>query len=424
MINISVVTLGCKLNQAESVSIITALNENPDYRASEGLFPADVYILNTCSVTAEADRKSRQYISKMQKLNGDCKIIVVGCSSQNDSSRFVRSNVAAVGGTLNKREFVLENISKISQSILSNRILLHEKDEKFYKNSHFLGKNSKKTREFIKIQDGCNRFCTYCIIPYLRGRSTSVPINKIVEECEKTNSDEIVLTGVDISYYGKDIGSSLSELLTKLTHIPARKRLGSLECEAIDEELLSVMKNGNYCPHFHLSLQSGDNDVLKSMNRHYDTEFYYSKVEMIRKIFPTAGITTDVIIGFPTETDENFDNSCKFVEKCAFSDIHIFPYSSRTGTSASKKYAPLPRVIVDTRVIKMLEIKNKLRSAFIDKNMGMTYSVYTEDFHDGLTEGYTPNYIKIYSNAPCGKIIDMRLIKPFKDGAYAEPVDK
>ena len=195
-----------------------------------------------------------------------------------------------------------------------------------------------RTRAFVKIQDGCNRFCSYCIIPYLRGRSRSRGIDDILKECKLNESKELVITGIDISAYGKDNGSSLAELLNALSGIPARKRLGSLECEAVTDEVLCAMREGGYCPHFHLSLQSGSDIVLKSMNRRYDCEYYYSKVKLIRRYFPNAGITTDVIVGFPTETEDLFEESCRFIEKCAFSDIHVFPYSSRTGTLAHKKY--------------------------------------------------------------------------------------
>ncbi|MDE6617896.1 MAG: tRNA (N(6)-L-threonylcarbamoyladenosine(37)-C(2))-methylthiotransferase MtaB [Clostridiales bacterium] len=419
--NIRVITLGCKVNQCESASIVSTLRLN-NYSASEGLEPADVYVLNTCSVTAEADKKSRQYIAKMRKLNSECKIIVVGCSSQNHPQTFAKNNVIAVGGTINKSDFVLKvvkNICKDNQySILSNIILLDnsaESVEKCRQFSHEEYPISNKTRAFIKIQDGCNRFCTYCIIPYLRGRSRSRSVEDIVSECEKIESKEAVITGVDISAYGKDIGTDLASLLDTLSATKMRKRLGSLECEAINEPLLDVMARGGYCPHFHLSLQSGDNTVLKSMNRRYDTEYFYSKIELIRKYFPLAGITTDVIVGFPTETDEFFNNSCNFIKKCAFSDIHVFPYSRRVGTLAAKKYGELPPETVKLRVSKLLEIKNELRLQFMQKNLGTRMPVYIEDSEGDYNVGYTPNYIKVYSHASCGEIVDLNLTELHND---------
>ncbi|MDE5563150.1 MAG: MiaB/RimO family radical SAM methylthiotransferase [Clostridiales bacterium] len=274
---------------------------------------------------------------------------------------------------------------------------------------------SNKTRAFIKIQDGCNRFCTYCIIPYLRGRSRSRGVEDIVSECEKIESKEAVITGVDISAYGKDIGTDLASLLDALSATKMRKRLGSLECEAVNEPLLDVMARGGYCPHFHLSLQSGDNTVLKSMNRRYDTEYFYGKIELIRKYFPLAGITTDVIVGFPTETDEFFNNSCNFIKKCAFSDIHVFPYSRRVGTLAAKKYGELPPETVKSRVSKLLEIKNDLHLQFMQKNLGMRMPVYIEDSEGDYNVGYTPNYIKVYSRASCGEIVDLNLTELHND---------
>ncbi len=424
---VKVVTLGCKVNQCESASIVATL-KSKNINASEGLEPADVYILNTCSVTAEADKKSRQYLSKMRKINPTCNIIVVGCSSQNNANKFAQNNVIAIGGTSNKSDFALKSIKNITNTPEYNTI----SDRILYQNTGFdinmagycyeQYPKYERTRAFIKIQDGCNRFCSYCIIPYLRGRSRSRGIDDILKECKLNESKELVITGIDISAYGKDNGSSLAELLNALSGIPARKRLGSLECEAVTDEVLCAMKEGGYCPHFHLSLQSGSDIVLKSMNRRYDCEYYYSKVKLIRRYFPNAGITTDVIVGFPTETEDLFEESCRFIEKCAFSDIHVFPYSSRTGTLAHKKYKTLPPENVKARVNKLLEIKSRLKSAFLFDNLNTVASVYVEDFENGYNVGYTPNYIKVYSNAPCNDIHDIKLLKLYEDGVIGEPI--
>ncbi|MCH5154224.1 MAG: tRNA (N(6)-L-threonylcarbamoyladenosine(37)-C(2))-methylthiotransferase MtaB [Clostridiales bacterium] len=412
---IRVITLGCKVNQCESASIVATLRLN-NYSASEGLGPADVYILNTCSVTAEADKKSRQYIAKMQKLNPSCRIIVIGCSSQNSPEKFNKKNVVAIGGTTNKSDFVLDTIKRLYNNIhyntLSDIILLDKSIDNVEKCREYCYEAYpifNKTRAFIKIQDGCNRFCTYCIIPYLRGRSRSRSIQDIVNEIDKIQSNEVVITGIDVSEYGKDIGTDLPSLLASLSGRGMRIRLSSLECEAVNEPLLDVMVKGDYCPHFHLSLQSGDNTVLKTMNRRYDTDYFFSKVQLIRKYFPLAGITTDVIVGFPTETDEFFENSCKFILKCEFSDIHVFPYSKRDGTLAAKKYDTIHPDIVKQRVNKLLAVKNELKKHFMCKNVGEVARVYVEDEEDGYKVGYTPNYIKVYSHAPCGEIVNLRL---------------
>lgn len=420
---VKVVTLGCKVNQCESASIVSTLKKS-GYDASEGLAPADVYILNTCSVTSEADRKSRQYLTKMRKLNKDCRIIVVGCSSQKSSSQFHKDNVIAVGGSTKKSEFTLNTVSNLcknNQYSTISDIILNEISAKIGCNYDYeCTPMYDRTRAYVKIQDGCNRFCSYCIIPYLRGRSRSRSVKSVVEECANVASEEIVLVGIDMSVYGKDIGSSLCELLRALKDIKPRKRLGSLECEVIDESLLEAMKAGDFCPHFHLSLQSGNNDVLKSMNRHYDVFFYMQKLELIRKYFPLAGITTDVIVGFPTETDELFDRSCEFIKACEFSDIHVFPYSAREGTVAYKKYAELPKSVIGSRVDKLLEIKRAAHAEFLRKNIGTTADVYTETRQNGIGVGYTPNYIKVYSHSEPGTINKLRLIRPYLDGLSGE----
>lgn len=418
-LRVSVVTLGCKVNQCESSAIVERLN-SLNIETSEGLQPADVYILNTCSVTAEADRKSRQYIGKMCKQNPDCHIIVVGCSSQYDPTRYSDPHIIAIGGTDNKLQYVEDLFRKntlyCGYNTLSD-IILCDND-----NRRGRGGEIVRTREFIKIQDGCDRFCSYCIIPYLRGRIKSVPIDEIVGKCMGTRSSEIVLTGIDMSVYGKDLGVRLYELVRELRAVLARKRLGSLECEVIDDKLLSAMKESGFCPHFHLSLQSGADEVLKSMNRHYTTEYYLQKTELIRSYFPLAGITTDIIVGFPTETDDLFEKSLSFIEKCAFSDIHVFPYSKREGTLAAKKYDRLPGEVIRNRKNKLIALKKRLHEEFLQKNLGTVAEVYVEDREGGFNVGYTPNYIRVYSDAPNGSLVKERLVKPYRDGLKGEPI--
>lgn len=418
------ITLGCKVNQCESASIAAALDKL-GFETSEGLSPADVYILNTCSVTAEADRKSRQYISKMVKLNPDCKIIVIGCSSQKNGALFDKPNVIAVGGNENKIKFAIstaisiENSSKYS--ILSDRILYNSCNfDNIEVDKQAVYPKFDKTRYFVKIQDGCNRFCTYCIIPYLRGRSVSRTIHDIIEECKTVTSREIVLTGIDVSAYGKDIGVSFADLIRAMGEIPARKRLSSLECEAVTDEFLEAMQASGFCPHFHLSLQSGSDSVLRAMNRKYDTEYYYEKTSLIRKYFPLAGITTDVIVGFPTESDKDFDDGLDFIKRCVFSDIHVFPYSSREGTLAARKYKPLPKELVSSREKRLLEVKYTTKASFIIKNIGTHTEVYAETLRGGYSVGYTPNYIKVYSHLQCGSIGELTLTTPIFDGILGE----
>lgn len=408
---ISIITLGCKVNQCESTQIAQKLCEK-GCKVVFGLHFADIYVINTCSVTSEADRKSRQYITKCKKLNHSCKIIVLGCSSQNNAEKFVDPNVVAIGGTANKLEFVLQSLPEISSIVSTDDTAVH----------NIIAANnteSGRTRKFIKIQDGCNRFCSYCIIPYLRGRSSSVPLQEILSECVNCESHEVVFTGIDISSYGKDIGLSLTDLVKATAEYPFRKRLGSLECEVIDDELLKAMKDGNFCPHFHLSLQCGDDIVLKSMNRHYTTAQFLEKVTLIRQYFNDAAITTDIIVGYPTETDDSFNKSCEFVRECAFSDIHIFPYSSRSNTVASKKYSRMDGNIVKKRCDSLSAIKHTLHNSFLNANIGKIENVYVEDSENGYNVGYTSNYIKVYSHYPCGECVKLKLSALFKDGIIA-----
>ena len=248
------------------------------------------------------------------------------------------------------------------------------------------------------MQDGCNNFCSYCIIPYVRGRSRSRGLDSIADEARRLaiETKEIVLTGINLSAYGKDTGSSLAELVRSLSDINVRKRLGSLECEVIDDELLSAMRDGGFCEHFHLSLQSGCDAVLKAMNRHYDTHYYLGKVELIRKYFPNAGITTDIICGFPTETEENHRESLAFVEQVGFSDAHVFPYSKRDGTPAAR-LAQIKNSVKQRRASEMSAVAEKSKAAFLSAQCGKVYPVYLEEKDGDFYVGYTPNYIKVYT---------------------------
>ena len=252
---VSVFTLGCKTNLYESRQLVAGL-KNAGYRACEGLEKADIYIINTCAVTNEAERKSRQAISRCKKLNPDAKILVCGCAAQHDGGQF-SENVNFVAGTADKLRLI--------EQLNSTGCLRDELPTEYRKGEIFAAHC--KTRDFIKIQDGCDNFCSYCIVPYLRGRSRSRSIGDVTAEAENSGAKEIVLTGVDISSYGKNTGTSLAALCRALKDVPARKRLGSLEVSVVSDELLDAMEEGGFCPHFHLSLQSGSAEVLRAMNR-------------------------------------------------------------------------------------------------------------------------------------------------------------
>ena len=317
-----VFSLGCKVNQYEGRSVIKEL-ENRGFEATDALEKADCYILNTCSVTAEADKKSRQAVARVLKLNPDAKVVICGCSSQNNPKPYEnKPNVRLISGTSGKMSIIDSIMSDIVQgNIVKNPPSEYEDD---------LYGELTKTRGFIKVQDGCNNFCSYCIVPYLRGRSRSRKLESIVKEAksmaEKTL--EIVVTGINVSAYGKDISLSLCDLVEALNDIPVRKRFGSLECNVIDERLLSLMVKGGWCDSFHLSMQSGSDRILKKMNRKYTSSIFIEKCDLIRKYFPDAGITTDVIVGFPTETEEDFADTVSTSQRAGFSQMHVFPFAA------------------------------------------------------------------------------------------------
>ena len=402
-----VFTLGCKVNRYESDYILQELTSN-GFEVSDELIPADVYILNTCAVTAEAERKSRQAVTRCLKCNPNAKVFVIGCASQKEPLSFKKDNVVYIGGTGAKYKVlshIFDKESKINDNILPNEC-----------ENTFLYTPS-RTRSFVKIQDGCNNFCSYCIIPYLRGRSRSRNIDEIVKEVEALSekTPEIVLTGINTMAYGSDIGTTLPRLIRELKDFDVRIRMSSFYAEGITEELLDdFFRLKHFCPHFHLSLQSGDADVLKAMNRHYTPEVYANKIELIRSYDPNATITTDIIVGFPTETEQNYLNTEKFCSSVRFSDLHIFPFSAREGTVAAK-FKKLPSSVVVEREKRLFKIKKELRNEHFKRNIGLKHKVLIEQKVGEYYVGYSENYTKIYTKQE-GGIVEIIPQCQFKDG--------
>ncbi len=407
---VAVLTLGCKVNKYESDALIFELKSR-GIDATDNLEEADAYIINTCAVTNEAERKSRQMIERARKFNPNAEIYVMGCASQNRPVQFEDRNVKMIIGTAGKKKIV-DELSH-SGTHLFELPTAYEDD---------LFSAQSLTRAFIKIQDGCDHFCSYCIIPYLRGRSRSRSLESIVSEVEKLPDDvkEIVLVGIDVSDFKIDGKKGLGKLLQTLDKYGKRLRLSSMEDSLIDEEFLKVLSTlKNFCPHFHLSLQSGCDNVLKKMNRHYTTDEFAGSVALIRKYFPLAGITTDIIVGFPTETEEDFEETLKFVERVKFSQLHIFPYSKRDGTAASKLYKDLSGKVKYERVKRLEELGDRLKTEFLRENK--TGKVLIEAKNGDYFDGYTENYIKCYvsGDLKVGEIVDVQIEKPFKDGVLA-----
>ena len=409
---VAVLTLGCKVNKYESDALIFKLKEM-GFDATDKLEYADFYVINTCAVTNEAERKSRQMVERCHKFNENAKIFIMGCASQNRPLQF-GEKVNFVQGVANKLE-IISHFQEIGNKIY-NLPDVYEDD---------LYSAQTLTRAFIKIQDGCNNFCTYCIIPYLRGRSRSRSIESVISEVEKLPQDvkEIVLVGIDVSDYKQNGKRSLIDLLERLDCYGKRLRLSSMEDNLIDEDFVErLSKLKNFCPHFHLSLQSGSDEVLKKMNRKYTTIDFMNSVNLIRKYFKNAGITTDVIAGFPTETEEDFEKSCEFIKKVNFSDLHIFPYSKREGTVASKIYKDLPKSVKNERVKVLEEIKKKDKLNFIKKND--IVEILIEEEKNGAFYGYSKNYIRcvLKGNFKVGEIVRAKIIEPGLESTLCEKI--
>ena len=404
---ISVFTLGCKTNLYESGQIVEAL-KNAGHSAFLGLKRADVFVLNTCAITKEAEKKSRQLVARAKKLNPNCRIVVVGCAAEKNSQQFSDiPDVTFIKGVANK--------TKVVQEIERSGVDVEPVPSVFVET---VFATQERTRAFVKIQDGCNNFCNYCIVPYLRGRSRSRSIVDVVKEVVAANSRETVLIGIDISQFGRDTGESLPQLICALQGVNTRIRLGSLEPNVVTDELLQALSKVDFCPHFHLSLQSGSDTVLQRMNRKYTTAQYMAAVEKIRRYFPSVGITTDVIVGFCGETEQEFAETCAFVRQVGFSDVHVFPFSPREGTVAYQ-WQDLPSAVKTQRAEALGEIKQQLKEVFANKFLGTTQSVLCERKKNGLFEGYTKEYLRVYftGNAKIGEVVDVFVTEPYLDGA-------
>lgn len=411
-----VYTLGCKVNDVESGSIIRGL-ESLGYTVSRELEYADLYVVNTCAVTAEAERKSRQTVGKAIKCNPNANVIVCGCASQKSPTAFLEKghSVYAVTGARNKGE-VLAIAENMRRERIGVRIDDYDKTYEEMMYPHCL-----KTRSFVKIQDGCNRFCSYCVIPYLRGRSRSRTLESAQDEILASTAYETVVTGIDISDYKDKRGRDLADLMLAVKDADTRIRLGSLEVSAITPRLLSALKQvKNFAPQFHLSLQSGSDKVLRSMNRHYTRKEYLEKCNMIYEAFENASVTTDLIVGFPTETEQDFEDSLRIVEEAGFAQIHAFPYSPREGTNAYKRYKELPFALKKQRVDRLLEAGAKQKEKYLCRFIGKTLTIVPETFTDGHTEGYAENYARVYVAGDIGKTpVAVRVQALYKDGVIA-----
>lgn len=415
---ICILTLGCKVNKYESDALMNNLLEK-GYDVSEELERADVYVINTCAVTAEAEKKSRQMIAKCRKLNNFSKIFICGCASEHNPKQFIEKDVTYVSGVAGKLKITefIDNLSTETKN-LKNILPLPKQYE-----DNLFAKQS-RTRAYIKIQDGCDNFCSYCIIPYLRGRSRARELSSILEEAQKLddNIKEIVLTGINVTDYKINGEKGLLKLLQELDKLDKRLRLSSMEESLMTEEFVQgISKLKNFCPHFHLSLQSGCDETLKRMNRHYTTKQFKESVDLIRKFFSLPGITTDVIVGFPNETEEEFNKTYEFIKAVNFSQLHIFPYSQRQGTAASKLYKDLPHYIKQERFNRLNELNNLLKKQFIEDNKNV--EVLVEEKIGDYYVGYSKNYIRCYISSNqdiVNQVVKAVIEKTYQDGVICQ----
>ena len=391
-------TLGCKVNSYES-RIMTEDLINAGYvEEKDNNIPADIYIINTCSVTNTADSKSLKLIRQAIKKNKDAIIVVCGCLAQVKPETVNIEGVDIVIGNKNK--------SKVSEYI-NEYVKNKNKKTDIYDISNVEFEtmqlnNFDKTRAFIKIQDGCNNFCAYCIIPYTRGSVRSKPREDILNEIDHLTLNghkEIVLTGIHTGNYGSEFDNyDFADLLNEIVKIKklSRIRISSIEITELNDRVLEIIKNNNVLvDHLHIPLQSGSDEILKLMNRKYDTKYFKEKINKIRKIRPDISITTDVIVGFPNETDKNFNETIETIKKVDFSKLHVFPYSKREGTKAATMEGQIKEEVKKQRVMELLKLSKELENKYMNKFIGKTLTFIPEVYKDGYLIGHTGNYLLI-----------------------------
>lgn len=417
--------LGCKVNTYETDAMTQSLKEH-GYEIVPFEEGADIYIINTCSVTNIADRKSRQMLHKAKKMNPSAIVVATGCYVQTAGEEILADKSIDLVIGNNNKSHIVDILEGYIEDKNKNIVLNDLSHETIYEDMN-MTTLTEHTRAFIKIQDGCNQFCTYCIIPYARGRIRSRSLEDIEREVKELSNNgyrEIVLTGIHLSSYGKDkkdVGITLIDAIEKVaaTEGIERVRLGSLEPMIITDEFLSKLKEiPEFCPHFHLSLQSGCEEILKKMNRHYTPDMYYERCNLIRKYFDNPAITTDVIVGFPGETPENFEECRRFLEKVDFSEMHIFKYSKRQGTIAAKMPMQVDDSIKAERSDALLKLNEELNRKYKSLFLGKTTEVLIEEkvVIDDLEyqTGYTKEYVKVGVMAEkdlTGTIVKVTIIK-------------
>ena len=396
---VAIYTLGCKVNQYETQAMEQELT-----RRGHTLVPfeeaADAYIVNTCSVTAVSDKKSRQMIRRCRKLNENAVVAACGCYVQTHPDEAATLALDLIAGTGDRMAFLdlLEQAAHEKEPVTLLDDALRRRDFEVLP----AGGMAERTRAMLKVEDGCVNFCTYCIIPYARGPVRSLPLETAAAQTRQLRAEgyrELVLTGIEISSWGHDLknGTGLIDLLEAVSAAAGdmRLRLGSLEPRTITEDFCRrAAKLPNLCPHFHLSLQSGCDATLKRMNRRYDTARFYQSVQLLNESFDRPAVTTDLITGFPGETEEEFTQTLAFIEKCGFAAMHIFPYSIRPGTKAAAM-PQLTAAVKEERAARAAQVAHRMHQTYLEGCVGRTYPVLFEQEKDGLYTGHAPNYMEV-----------------------------
>ena len=395
--NFNVINLGCKVNAYEAESTARSLEQHGYRRVDND--GADITIIYTCAVTNMAAQKSRKMIHRAKRNNPDSIIVVAGCYSQIDPDALKEADILI--GTKHKSK-LLDYLLEYEKN--HERIVDIEKVDVLPFENMFVDQFDNQTRAYLKIQDGCNQFCTYCVIPFARGRERSMAVNDVLESVKmlQEKHSEIVLSGIHTGRYGRDIGMTLSSLLDELFAVSPenfRFRISSIEMTEIDDHLIELMKKDHrIARHFHIPLQSGCDTVLKRMNRPYTTKEFLERIEYIRKEIPGISISTDLIVGFPGETDEEFKKTCDFLKECQFSFLHIFPYSLRSGTKASSMEHQIDPKIKKNRAAICAEINEELYDKYKESYLDKEVTVLFEKNEDGYTFGHSSEYLPVLVN--------------------------
>ena len=395
----AIYTLGCKVNQYETQAMERELTARGHTLVPfDG--PADAYIINTCTVTAVSDKKSRQMIRRARKQNENAVVAVCGCYAQVKPEEVRTLDVDLIAGTGDRMKFLdlLEHAAREKEPVVNLDEALRRRTFEVLP----AGGLAARTRAMLKVEDGCVNFCSYCIIPYARGPVRSLPLAAAVEEVRRLREEgyrEIVLTGIEISSWGQEIrdGTGLTDLVEAVcrTAEGMRVRLGSLEPRTVTEEFCRrAAALGNLCPHFHLSMQSGCDATLRRMNRKYDTNRYMQSVKLLNVYFDRPAVTTDLIAGFPGETEEEFSATLDFVRQCGFAEMHIFPYSIRPGTPAAEM-AQVPKAVKEERAARAAVVARELHEEYLSGCVGQVYDVLYEQACGGVYQGHAPNYMLV-----------------------------